>query len=77
MRRFGQFIAIDERICGVILASAIMICAPAVGARQSSQDQQTPPLGTAAKQARARKNRPSRREKSLDQRQSADESFCD
>jgi hypothetical protein len=55
MRRFTQFINDDGRICGIILASALAILAPAAGARQSSQDQQAPPLGTAAKQARAEK----------------------
>jgi len=55
MRRFGQFINNDGRICGVILASVIVIFAPAAGARQSWQDQQAPPLGTSAKQARAEK----------------------
>jgi hypothetical protein len=55
MRRFGQFFNIDGRICGAVLASAMVICAPAAEARQSSQDQQAPPLGTAAKQARAEK----------------------
>lgn len=61
MRRFGQFINNDGRIYGVILASAMVlssastIFAPKAGARQSSQDQQAPPLGTAAKQLRAEK----------------------
>jgi hypothetical protein len=55
MRRFAQFCSIDGRVCGVILASALAIFVPAAGARQSSQGQQTPPLGTVAKQARAEK----------------------
>ena len=61
MRRFGKFFNDDGRICGVILASALVlslastICASAAGARQSSQDQQAPPLGTAAREARAEK----------------------
>ena len=55
MRRFGGFINNDGRICGVILASALAIFAPVAGARQSGQDQQVPPLGTSAKQARAEK----------------------
>jgi hypothetical protein len=55
MQRFGQFINIDGRVCGGILASALVIFAPVVGARQPAQDQQAPPLGTAAKQARAEK----------------------
>jgi hypothetical protein len=56
MRRFGHFSALDGRICGVILASALAALAPAAGARQAAQDQQTtPPLGTVAKQARAEK----------------------
>lgn len=55
MRRFTQFNGIGGRICGLILASGLAILAPAVGARQSSAGQQTPPLGTVAKQARAEK----------------------
>jgi hypothetical protein len=62
MRRFEHFSGLDGRICGVILASAIVVLssavifAPAAGARQAAQDQQTtPPLGTVAKQARAEK----------------------
>jgi hypothetical protein len=56
MRRFGHFIALDGRIFGVILASALVALAPAAGARQAAQDQQaTPPLGTVAKQVRAEK----------------------
>ncbi len=51
MRRFGQFNDVNGHICGVILAAGLMILAPAAGA----QDQQTPPLGTVAKQARAEK----------------------
>jgi hypothetical protein len=61
MRRFEHFSGLGGRICGVILASAMvlpaaMIFAPTAGARQAAQDQQTtPPLGTVAKQARAEK----------------------
>src|SRR5579863_1184539 len=61
MRRLAHFGAFHGRICGAVLASALvissasMILAPAAGARQSSQPQQTPPLGTVAKQARAEK----------------------
>ena len=55
MRRFAHSGGFDGRICGVILASALAILAPPAGARQSSQDQQAPPLGTSAKQARAEK----------------------
>jgi hypothetical protein len=62
MGRFEHFSGLDGRICGVILASAMvvlssaMIFAPAAGARQAAQDQQTaPPLGTVAKQSRAEK----------------------
>jgi hypothetical protein len=55
MRRFGQFFSTDGRVCGVILASALAICAPAAGARQPAQDQQAPPLGTVAKQVRSEK----------------------
>jgi hypothetical protein len=61
MRRFEHFGGIDGRISGVILASALalssasLMFAPTAGARQSSQDQQAPPLGTAAKEARAEK----------------------
>jgi Na+-transporting NADH:ubiquinone oxidoreductase subunit NqrC len=54
MRRFGQFMGCNARICGVILASGLAILAPVAGARQSSQGQQTS-LGTVAKQARAEK----------------------
>jgi Na+-transporting NADH:ubiquinone oxidoreductase subunit NqrC len=54
MRRFARFREFEELICGVILALALVIFAPAVDARQPAQDQQTP-LGTAAKQARAEK----------------------
>ena len=61
MQRFGHFSGLDGRICGAILASAMvlssaMIFAPAAGARQAAQDQQTaPPLGTVAKQVRSEK----------------------
>ncbi len=62
MRRFEHFGGLNGCICGVILASAMvvlssaMIFAPAAEARQAAQDQQTtPPLGTVAKQARAEK----------------------
>jgi hypothetical protein len=56
MRRFGQFGDFDGRICGLILASALVILAPAAGARRSAQGQQAPPsLGTVAKQLRAEK----------------------
>jgi hypothetical protein len=61
MRRFERFSGLEGRICGVILAATMvlslaMIFAPAAGARQTAQDQQTaPPLGTVAKQARAEK----------------------
>jgi Na+-transporting NADH:ubiquinone oxidoreductase subunit NqrC len=56
MRRFTHFGGFDGRICGVILASALVAFAPAAGARQASKDQQTaPPLGTVAKQVRAEK----------------------
>jgi hypothetical protein len=56
MRRFEHFSGLNGRICGVILASALVVFAPAAGARQAAQDQQTaPPLGTVAKQARAEK----------------------
>lgn len=61
MRRFALFSSTDGRICGLILASALVlssawaVLAPTADARQSSAGQQTPPLGTAAKQARAEK----------------------
>lgn len=61
MWRFEHLGAVGGRSCGVILASALvlssasMIFAPAAGARQSSQSQQTLPLGTVAKQVRAEK----------------------
>lgn len=54
MRRFAQISGINGRICGAILGSALAIFAPTAGAAQSSQDQ-APPLGTAAKEARAEK----------------------
>jgi hypothetical protein len=54
MRRFGHLIEFGGRICGVILASALALSS-AVGAQQSSQGQQTPPLGTVAKQLREEK----------------------
>jgi hypothetical protein len=56
MRHFTSFGGFDGRICGVILASALVILAPAAGARQPGQDQQAPPLGTVAKQVRAEKS---------------------
>jgi hypothetical protein len=62
MRRFEHFSGLSGRICGAILASAMVVLssavifAPAAGARQAAQDQQTaPPLGTVAKQVRAEK----------------------
>ena len=55
MRRFGHFIEFDGSIDGIILASALVVFAPAAGGRQSPQVQQTPPLGTVAKQVRAEK----------------------
>jgi hypothetical protein len=56
MRRFGHICGLDGRICGLILASAMVVLAPAAGARQAAQDQQTtPPLGTVAKQVRSEK----------------------
>jgi hypothetical protein len=53
MRRFEQFNGFNGRICGVVLAGLFML-APAVSARQSSQNQ-PPSLGEAAKRARAEK----------------------
>jgi len=59
MRRFGQFGGFEVRICGILAASAVMIFAPAAGARQSSQGQQAPPsLGEVARRARAEKQAP-------------------
>jgi hypothetical protein len=56
MRHFGQLSEFGQRAYGVILASALLIFAPAAGARQSAQSQQAPPsLGTLAKQLRAEK----------------------
>jgi hypothetical protein len=55
MRHFGRLVEFKGRICGAILASAFVIVAPMAGARQSSQGQQTLPLGTVAKQVRAEK----------------------
>jgi hypothetical protein len=56
MRRYGQFCGFDARICGVLLASTVVMLAPAAGARQSSQGQQAPPsLGEAARRARVEK----------------------
>jgi hypothetical protein len=61
MRRFEHFGGLNQRGCGLILASALvlssatLIFAPVAGARQSSQGQQQPPLGTVAKQVRAEK----------------------
>jgi hypothetical protein len=46
----------DKRTCGVVLASALLILAPAAGARQPVQNQQAPPsLGELAKRLRAEK----------------------
>jgi hypothetical protein len=53
--QFGHFGGSNELVSGVVLALAMMIFAPVAGAQQSSQAQQTPPLGTVAKQARAEK----------------------
>jgi Skp family chaperone for outer membrane proteins len=55
MLRFERFDGFNGRTCVVILASALVFFAPAAGARQSSQGQQAPPLGTVAKQLRAEK----------------------
>lgn len=56
MRRFAQSGEFDGKWSGVILASALMIFAPAAGARQSAQDQQAPPsLGEVARRIRAEK----------------------
>jgi hypothetical protein len=61
MRQFEHFGGLNQRVYGLILASALvlsfasMIFAPVAGAQQSSQSQQQLPLGTVAKQARAEK----------------------
>ncbi len=56
MRRFGHLGGFDKRTCGVALASALLILAPAAVARQPAQNQQAPPsLGELAKRLRAEK----------------------
>ena len=55
MLRFQYFGGFNRRVCVLVLGPALMFLAPAAGARQSAQSQQTPPLGTVAKQARAEK----------------------